>query len=389
MKVGVPKETFPGEKRVALIPNDLPTLKKIGLEISVESGAGEAAGLHDAAYLEKGATIAASREDLFAGADLIVQVRGGGANPKLAMNDLKLMRPGQRLIAMLEPLWEPQTMAEIAKHGVSAFSLELMPRISRAQSMDVLSSMATISGYKAVLLGALTMPRLFPMLMTAAGTLTPAHVFVIGVGVAGLQALATARRLGSITSAYDVRPAVKDQVESVGAKFVELPLETGQSEDKGGYAKAQDESFYRRQQELMANVIAHNDLVITTAAVPGKKSPLLVTEEMVKGMKAGSVIVDLAAERGGNCALTVADEVVTAHGVTILGPTTLPTSTPNHASQLFSRNVTNYLRHLVKDGEMQLDLEDEITNGTLITYEGEVVHPRIRDLLGIATTPSA
>ncbi len=389
MKVGVPKETFPGEKRVALIPNDIPMLKKIGLEISVESGSGEAAGFLDADYRDKGATIVSSREDLFAGADLIVQVRGGGANPQFAKNDLKLMRSGQRLIAMLEPLWEPQMMSEIATQGVSAFSLELMPRISRAQSMDVLSSMATIAGYKAVLLGASTMPRMFPMLMTAAGTITPAQVFIIGVGVAGLQALATARRLGATTSAYDIRPAVKDQVESVGAKFVELPLETGDAEDKGGYAKAQDESFYRRQQELMAEVIARNDLVITTAAIPGKKSPLLVTEAMAKGMKPGSVIVDLAAERGGNCALTVADETVVANGVTILGPTTLPTSVPNHASQLFSRNVTNYLRHLVKNGEMQLDMEDEITNGTLITYEGEVVHPRIRELLGVASESPA
>ncbi len=388
MIVGIPRETFPGEQRVALIPADLPTLFKIGLEVVVESGAGVAAGFPDAAYTEKGAQIVASRKDLFAAAELILQVRAAGANPELAAADLVLMRPGQQLIAFLEPLWDPQGIARLAEQGITAFSMELMPRISRAQSMDALSSMATIAGYKAVVLAACTMPRIFPMLMTAAGTLAAARVFVIGVGVAGLQALATAKRMGAITEAYDVRPAVKDQVESVGAKFVELPLETGAAEDKGGYAKALGEDFYRRQQELMTTVVARNDVVITTAAVPGKKSPLLITEAMVKAMKPGSIIVDLAAERGGNCELTRADETVVVNGVTILGPTNLVATVPNHASQLYSRNLTTFLRAIVKDGQLQLDRSDEIVKETLVTLKGEVVHSRVRDLLGAASVPT-
>lgn len=381
MKIGVPKETFPEEKRVALIPADLPALQKAGAEVLVETGAGRHAGFRDSDYQEKGASIAASRQELFSQADIIVQVRAGGANPHLAADDLSLMRSGQYLIGFLEPLWEAQLMTEIAARGVTAFSMELMPRISRAQSMDALSSMATIAGYKAVLLAATHLPRMFPLLMTAAGTITPARVFVIGVGVAGLQALATAKRLGAVTEAYDVRPAVKDQVESVGAKFVELPLETADAEDKSGYAKAQDESFYRRQQELMREVIARNDVVITTAAIPGKRSPLLVTEEMVQGMRPASVIVDLAAERGGNCALTRPNETVVAHDVTILGPTNLPATVANHASQLYSRNITTFLRHMLKAGELHLNMDDQIIYDTLVTHQGEVVHPRIRELL--------
>lgn len=386
MKLGVPKETFPGEKRVALIPADIPLLKKQGVEVLVEPGAGEAAGFLDAEYRERGGEVAGSRQEVFANADTIALVRSGGANPDLLTEDLALMRGGQRLISFLEPLWHPQLMTTIAERGVIAFSMELMPRISRAQSMDALSSMATISGYKAVLVAASTLARMFPMLMTAAGTITPARVFVIGVGVAGLQALSTAKRLGAITEAYDVRPAVKDQVESVGAKFVELPLETGEAEDKGGYAKALGEDFYRRQRELMAEVVARNDIVITTAAIPGKKSPLLVVADAVRGMKPGSVIIDLAAERGGNCELTRADEVVIEHGVTILGPTTLPSTVPHHASQLYSRNITNFLRHIVKDGEIQMNMEDEITRETLVTHNGEVALPRVRDLLGVAAS---
>lgn len=384
MTVGVPKETFPGEQRVALVPADVPALVKAGLAVLVEQGAGEPAGYLDAAFVEKGASIVPGRADLFAAADIVTQVRAGGANPDLAGDDLALMRPGQHLIAFLEPLWDPQSAAKIAERGVAAFSMELIPRISRAQSMDALSSQATIAGYKAVVLAANVMPRIFPMLMTAAGTIAPARCFVIGVGVAGLQALSTAKRLGAITEAYDVRPAVKDQVESVGAKFVELPLETTSAEDKGGYAKALGEEFYRRQQELMAAVVARNDIVITTAAIPGKRSPLLVTAEMVQGMKPGSVLIDLAAERGGNCALTKANETVLTNGVTILGPTNLPSTVPGHASQLYSRNVVTFLRSMVKDGTLQPDMNDEIVKETLVTQGGEVVLPRIRDLLAPA-----
>ena len=289
-----------------------------------------------------------------------------------------MTRPGQTLIAFLDPLGEPALAAALAARGVTALAMELMPRITRAQSMDALSSMATVAGYKAVLLAASHLPRMFPMLTTAAGTIKPARVFVVGAGVAGLQAISTARRLGAPVEAYDVRPAAKEQVQSVGAKFVELPLEAGDAEDKGGYAKAQDESFYRRQREMMAKVVAGSDVVITTAAIPGKRSPVLVTEEMVKGMAPGSVIVDLAAERGGNCELTRADEIVVAHGVTILGPTNLPSTVPYHASQMYGRNVTTFVTHLVKDGVLTLSADDEIARETLVTRDGQVVHERVK-----------
>jgi NAD(P) transhydrogenase subunit alpha len=374
MKIGVPVEQFPGERRVALVPASIAPLKKAGFDVTIERGAGDRAGFPDNAYTDKGAQIAASRADVFA-ADVVLQVRAG---------DIALMRPGQIVIAMADPLGAPGTARDLASSGVTAFALELIPRITRAQSMDVLSSMATVAGYKAVLLAAETLPRMFPLLTTAAGTITPAHVFIVGVGVAGLQAIATARKLGAIVEAYDVRPAVKEQVQSVGAKFVELPLETGQAEDKGGYARAQDEAFYQRQREMMARVVAANDVVITTAVVPGKKAPVLVTAEMVRGMAPGSVIVDLAAERGGNCELTRADEVVVEKGVTILGPTNLPSTVPYHASQMYAKNVTTFLLHLVREGSMTLDPNDEITRDTLIATGGEVVNARVRQALGLA-----
>lgn len=381
MIVGVPKEMQPQEQRVALIPADIPALQKIGLQIVIEAGCGQAAGYPDQEYLDKGATIAASRADLFARADIIVQVRGIGANYQHGHVDLEHYRKGQVIIGFQEPLWEPALIAEQAQRGVLLFSMELMPRISRAQSMDALSAMANIAGYKAVLLAANTQPRMFPMLMTAAGTISPARIFVIGAGVAGLQAIATAKRLGAKVEAYDVRPVVRDQVESVGARFVELDLDTGQSEDKGGYAKALGEDFYRRQRELLAEVIAHNDVVISTAAIPGKRSPLLITRDAVAGMRPGSVIVDLAAERGGNCELTRADEVVLAHDVTILGPSNLPATVPYHASQMYSRNITTFLKYIVKDGALNLPADDEIVRDTQLTRDGEVIHPRVQSLL--------
>jgi NAD(P) transhydrogenase subunit alpha len=373
MMVGVPAEQLPGERRVALVPSALPALKKAGLDVIVERGAGEAAGFTDAAYQEKGAKVAASRADVFA-ADAILQVRVGVASE---------LRRDQVIIGMADPLGAPESIRTLASRGVTAFALELIPRITRAQSMDVLSSMATIGGYKAVLLAAGTLPRMFPLLTTAAGTVTPAHVFIVGVGVAGLQAIATARKLGAVVEAYDVRPAVKEQVQSVGAKFVELPLETSQSEDKGGYAKAQDEAFYQRQREMMARVVAANDVVITTAVVPGKKAPVLVTAEMVRGMAPGSVIVDLAAERGGNCELTQPDQVVVERGVTILGPTNLPSTVPYHASQMYAKNITTFLLHLIKEGGLRIDATDEITRETLVAQGGDVVHPRVRAMLGL------
>jgi NAD(P) transhydrogenase subunit alpha len=380
MVVGIPKETFPGEKRVAIIPANIPALKKSGLELVVEAKAGESAGYPDKEYIDKGAKLVDNRRDVFSQADIILQLRGYGANPEVGKADLDLMKEGQIIIAMLEPLSEPAKAAELAKRKVTAFAMELMPRITRAQSMDVLSSMANIAGYKAVLLAADALPKMFPMMMTAAGTIVAARIFVVGAGVAGLQAIATARRLGAVVHAYDVRPAVKEQVQSLGAKFVEMELETKEAETSGGYAKEMDEEFYRKQREMMLKVVAENDVVITTAAVPGKKAPVLVTEEMVKGMRPGSVIVDLAAERGGNCELTEADKTVQKHGVTILGPINLAASVPFHASQMYAKNITTFLNLLVKEGKVDLNMEDEVIKETMVTRDGEVVNPKIKEL---------
>jgi NAD(P) transhydrogenase subunit alpha len=378
MRIGIPKETWPGETRVAVIPAGVTTLKKAGLDVAVESGAGAAAGFTDAVYAAAGATVG-SRHDTLNSAQILLQVRALPASNGL--------RSDQTLIGFADPLGSPQAVRDVAATGVTLLSMELMPRITRAQSMDALSSMATIAGYKGVLLAANHLPRMFPLLMTAAGTISPAHVFVVGAGVAGLQAISAARRLGAKVEAYDVRPAVKEQVQSLGARFVELPLEAGDAEDKGGYAKAQDESFYRRQREMMIKVVAGSDVVITTALIPGKRAPILLTTEMVDAMQPGSVVVDLAAERGGNCELTKPDETVTHKGVTILGPSNPPALVPYHASQMYSKNITTFLLHLLgKEGAKQptlaLNTEDEITRETLLTTGGAVVHARVRELLG-------
>ena len=380
MIVSVPKETYPGERRVVLVPVQVAPLKKVGFDVCVQAGAGVEAGFTDDDYRDGGAAIVSGVDEVWGG-NVIVQVRSLGANLDAGRPDLSRMRPGQLVIGSCDPLGSPQSIAEIAATGASLMALEMIPRITRAQSMDVLSSMATIAGYRAVLLGATHLPKLFPMLMTAAGTLTPARVFVIGAGVAGLQAIATSRRLGAVVQAYDVRPAVREQVESLGAKFVELELESEQSEDKGGYAKAMGEEFYQKQRELMASVVAESDVVVTTALIPGRKSPLLITAAAVEGMSPGSVIVDLAAERGGNCELTVADDTIVASGVTIMGPTNLPSEVPQHASQMFGKNVTTLLLHLAEDGQVQFDMEDQITAGTMVAHQGEVIHSRIREML--------
>ncbi len=385
MIVGVPRESFPGERRVALVPASLSPLKKAGLEVVIETGAGVPAGFSDTEYTDKGAEIVASRSEVFARADVLAQVRAFGANPDAGPADLDSYRKGQIVIATCDPLAALDADRHAAAAGVALLSLEMMPRITRAQSMDVLSSQATIAGYKAVLLAASALPRMFPMLMTAAGTVSPAHVFVVGAGVAGLQAIATAKRLGAVVSAYDVRPAVKEQVQSLGGKFIELELEAAAAEDAGGYAKALGEDFYRRQREMMLEVVAANEVVITTAAVPGKKAPILVTREMVERMHPGSLIVDLAAERGGNCELTKPGETVEHGGVSILGPLNLASTVPHHASQMFAKNVATFLLHLTKDGAVALDGTDEITAGTLITRDGEVVHPGVVELLGAGT----
>jgi len=377
--VGVSKESYPGERRVALVPVVIPNLIKAGLEVVVESGAGEQAGYPDTAYTEKGAKILPDRAAVFSAADIIVQVLSYGSNDVTGQADLPLYRRGQTLIGFLRPFGSAEIVQQIAKAGVTAFSVELMPRTTRAQSMDALSSMATVCGYKAVLLAAETSPRIFPMMTTAAGTITPARVFVIGAGVAGLQAISTARRLGAVASAYDMRPAAKEQVQSLGGRFVELPIEAQNAQDARGYGTAQDETFYARQRELLTRVVAESDIVITAAVIPGKKSPVLITADMVKGMAPGSVIVDLAAERGGNCELTQTGETVRAYGVTIIGAINLASSVPYHASQMYARNLTTYLTYMVKDGKLQMNLQDEITRETLITNGGEIVNARVRE----------
>jgi NAD(P) transhydrogenase subunit alpha len=390
MIVGVVKETFPGERRVAMTPRMVPLLAKKDLEIIVEAGAGQSAGFLDSAFEERGAKVVAGRGDVFGSADIICQVRCLGANPEAGKADLELMRSGQIIMGHAEPLTDAAPAQAIAETGAVLFGMELMPRITRAQSMDVLSSQAVIAGYKAVLMAAEHLPRMFAMMMTAAGTVAAAHVFVIGAGVAGLQAIATARRLGGVVRAYDIRPAVKEEVMSLGAKFVELEIAAEDAQDKGGYAKAMDEEFYRRQRELMTEVIAETHAVITTAAVPGKKAPVLVTADMVRAMPAGSVLVDLAAERGGNCELTRPGEGVTEGDVTILGPTNLPSTVPYHASQMYSKNLQTFIYELLdKENKLDLNLENEVIKETLVTRDGQVVHDRVREMLGASTPETA
>ena len=388
MIIGVPKESYPGERRVALVPMVVPNLMKAGFQVIVETGAGVQAGYPDAFYVEKGAKIAPDRAATFAKADIVVQVLCYGSNDLTGKADLAFMRRGQILVGFLRPLGSLEVLQQIAQTGVTSFSVELMPRTTRAQSMDALSSMGTICGYKAVLISADTLPRIFPMMTTAAGTVTPARILVIGAGVAGLQAIATARRLGAVVSGYDMRPAAKEQVQSLGGRFVELPIEAKDAQDARGYGTAQDESFYARQRELLTKVIAESDVVLTTAVVPGKKAPVLVTAEMVKGMAPGSVIFDLAAERGGNCELSRAGETIVEHGVTIIGIINVASKVPYHASQMYARNLTTFLLNLVKDGKLRPASEDEIIRETLLTENGELVNARVREFFKLSQPAS-
>lgn len=381
--VGVPRESFPGETRVALVPALVPVFAKAGMVVIMERGAGDAAGYPDASYEAKGATLV-SREEVFARAGVIVQVRVAGANPVSGREDARYFRRGQVVVGMADPLSDPDAIREFASTGAALMALELVPRITRAQSMDVLSSMATVAGYKAVLIAANALPRMFPMMMTAAGTITPARVFVVGAGVAGLQAIASAKRLGAVVHAYDVRPAVKEQIQSLGAKFVELPVEAGNAEDKGGYARELGEEFYKKQRELMARVVAESDVVITTAMIPGKKAPVLITGEMVGKMAPGSVVVDLAAERGGNVDVTRAGEIVDVRGVRVIGAVNLPATMPYHASQMYARNALAFVQNLIKDGVVALSTDDEIVRETLVARDGDVVNAAIRERLGMA-----
>ena len=383
MIIGVPKESYPGERRVALVPLVVPNLTKAGFEVVVEAGAGAEAGYPDAAYVEKGAKVLPSRADVFRTADIITQVLCYGANDLTGKADIPLLRKDQILIGFLRPLGSQEIVQQIAATGAMAFCVELMPRTTRAQAMDALSTMASISGYKAVLIAADTLPRIFPMMTTAAGTVTPARVLILGVGVAGLQAIATAKRLGSVVSAYDVRPAVKEQVQSLGGRFVELAIEAKDAQDARGYATAQGEDFYKRQRELLGKVVAEHDVVITTAVIPGKKAPVLVTAEMVQAMLPGSVIVDLAAERGGNCELTKSGETTIQHGVTLIGRVNIASTAPYHASQLYARNLTNFLLHIVKEQKLALNLDDEIMRDTLLTRGGEICNTRVREFFSL------
>ena len=377
MNVAVIKESFPGETRVALIPSGVNEITKAAVEVTVEAGCAEASLHSDQEYESQGARIEPDRARVLSGADVVVMVRGPGAYREFASADLNALKPGTAVIGLLEPLAEPAAGKDLADRRLSAFAMELMPRITRAQSMDVLSSMANIAGYQAVLLAANASPRMFPMLMTAAGTVTPARVLVLGAGVAGLQAIATARRLGAVVEAYDVRPAVKEEVESLGARFVELGIEADLAQAAGGYAAAQSEEFYRRQQGLLGEHVAAADVIIATALVPGKQAPVLISDEMAARLTPGTVVVDLAAEKGGNCALTEPGQRVERAGVIVLGPINLPAETPYHASQMYSKNVSTFLLGLIHGGELRIDLEDEIVQGTLVAHQGRVVHPAV------------
>lgn len=385
MIVGVPKELFPGEMRVALNPDVAGQLIRKGFEVLVEKGAGLDAGYTDEAYTSKGAKLA-KRDDVFKKSDIVVQVRAYGGDNSAGKADLKRMKKGQLIIGLTDPLGNPGMAADLAKAGVTSISMELIPRITRAQAMDVLSSQANIAGYKAVLIAAANLQKMFPMMMTAAGTIAPARAFILGAGVAGLQAIATAKRLGAVVHAFDVRPEVKEQIESLGGKFVEVEMDTTEAQGEGGYAKEQSEEFLKKQREAQSKVIAESDVVITTAAIPGKKSPVLVTKAQVVSMKPGSVIVDLASERGGNCELTEHGKtVVTKNGVVIIGPENITSTVAFHASQMYAKNIQTLVQHLVdKEGNLVLDMEDEITVGCVVTKDGEIIHPRVIELAASA-----
>jgi NAD(P) transhydrogenase subunit alpha len=381
MIVGVVKETFPGERRVAVVPGVLPAIHKLGAEVIIEAGAGCDAGIPDSEFEEKGAKIVDRRAAVFESAAVMCMIRTYGANPEAGVPDLEHYRADHTMIGLAEPLTAVEPIQRMAETGARVFALELVPRTTRAQAMDVLSSQSMVAGYRAVAYAMSTLPKMFPMMMTAAGTIAPAKVFVIGAGVAGLQAIAAARRAGAVVHAFDVRPEVKEQIESLGAKFVEI--EVKHAEGEGGYAREQSAEEREQQQKLMAETIAGSDVVITTAAVPGKKAPMLIPADVARSMHRGSVIVDMASERGGNCELTRADEIVEDNGVTILGPTNMAARIPFHASQMYSKNLSNLLTLLVDEATVKIDREDDIVVGTLLTEDGEIVHPTAREVFGL------
>lgn len=380
MNIGVLKELSKNESRVALIPQHIPGLIKTGYQVYIQKGAGESANIKDELYLDKGAIIIDRAEELIAISDILLKVRSGAAD-EMSLSYISHMKENQIIIGMMEPYMPHQSFDLLKEKGITSFSMEMIPRTTRAQSMDVLSSMANLAGYASAIIGAKYSKKIFPMMMTAAGTIPPAQVFILGVGVAGLQAIATAKRLGAVVSAYDVRSEVKEQVESLGAKFVIFDIESASGE--GGYAKAMDEAYYQKQRELMKNELSTKDVVITTANIPGKKAPILITEEMVKAMPSGSVIVDLAAERGGNCELTVADQVIVKYGVTIIGPKNIAADFVSNASMLYSKNITTFLNNLWKKNEIgTLNFSDDIVEATVITHQKEIPNLRIKEWIG-------
>jgi NAD(P) transhydrogenase subunit alpha len=377
MNLGVIKERAQNETRVAIVPAHIPALIKKGYSVVIEKDAGKEAGYDDHLYEEKGATIKATVEAVVDASDILLTVRSANASNDDTL--LQKLTKDHILIGLLEPYSPSQSFVCLMDKGVSSFSMELIPRTTRAQSMDVLSSMANLAGYQSVIIGANESPKMFPMMMTAAGTITPAHVFVLGVGVAGLQAIATAKRLGAVVSAYDVRSEVKEQVESLGAKFVEFNLESAEGE--GGYAKKMDDAFYERQRQMMLEELKTKDVVITTANIPGKKAPILITEAMVKAMQQGSVIVDLAAERGGNCELTAVGKTHVKHGVKIVGPENLPANLVYNASMLYSKNITTYLLNLLTE-DNAINLDDDIVKATVVTHKGTIPNARVASMIG-------
>jgi NAD(P) transhydrogenase subunit alpha len=377
VKIGVPAETLSGERRVAVVPDVAAKLVAAGFEIVIQAGAGQPASFADDAYRDAGAAVEPDRKAVLGGADVVLKVQAP------TEDDVGLLRRGAATISFLQPATQGAVIEALARQGVTSFSLELLPRISRAQSMDALSSQGSLAGYKGVLMAANRLGKFFPMLMTAAGTIPPARVLVLGAGVAGLQAIATARRLGAVVEAYDVRPAVKEEVKSLGATFLELELEA--QEGQGGYAREQSEEFLAKQRELLTARVGAADVVVTTAAIPGRRAPLLVTAEMVSGMRAGSVVVDLASDTGGNCEVTRPGEVIEVGGVWIDGTTNVPSTVPLHASQLYARNVANLLQHLAPEGTLKMDFEDEITKGCCVTHDGQIVSERARQLIGAAS----
>ena len=372
MNVGIPKETFPGETRVAVIPETVKNLVEKGMKVSVEAGAGALADFTDEQYKQAGAAIEKSHDKLLGASDLVLKIQ------RPEDKEVGKMKEGAALITFLQPFSNPGLLKKLAARNISAMSMEMVPRITRAQNMDALSSMATVAGYKAVLLAANEFHRFFPMFMTAAGTIPPARALILGAGVAGLQAIATAKRLGAVVEAFDTRPVVKEQVESLGARFVALDVAHEEAEDEGGYAKELSAEHHKKELELIGGRLLRTDIVVTTAQIPGKAAPRLITAEMVKRMKPGSVIVDLAAESGGNCAFTEMGKTVVKHGVTVIGAANLPGLMPVHASQMYSKNIGNLVLHLVGEDGLTLDFDDPITAGVMVTHGGKIVHPALQ-----------